>query len=51
MQWSFIKIFRVRNLNHLAEVHNGNTMANVPHHGEIVRNKQISEVVLLLEVL
>ena len=41
----------VRNLDHLAQIHNGNAIRNVLHDGEVVSNEEISSTELILKLL
>jgi len=51
MQRSFIEFFSRGQLNKLSQVHYSNPIANIPHHAEVMGDKDIREVVFLLQVL
>jgi hypothetical protein len=42
VQGRAIKIVAVRDLHDAAEIHHGDPCRDVPDHGEIMRNKQVS---------
>jgi len=46
-----VNVCSVRDLNHLAEVHDGDSVRKVSHHGQVVGNEQVCELELALEVL
>ena len=44
------EIFRCSNLGEFSKIHHGNTVRQVLHHIQIMRNKQIGQMEFLLEV-
>ena len=51
MAWVGIDFVTVRNFDDLAEIHNRNTLADVFDHAQVVRDEEIGQVQLLLQIL
>src|SRR5260370_30011421 len=51
MAWIGIDFVTVRNFDDLAEIHNRNTLADVFDHAQVVRDEEIGQVQLLLQIL
>src|SRR3972149_5122218 len=50
MEWIFIKLLAVGDLDHLAQVHHHYPIADMTHYGEVVRDKKIGEAEPLLQL-
>src|SRR5579863_962426 len=46
-----VKLLRRRELDHLAEIHDGHAIGDLPHHAEIMRDEEVGEREALLEIL
>ena len=42
---------RVTDLDDLAQVHDGDPVRDVPHHGQVVRNEEVGDAELVLQVV
>src|SRR5690348_826782 len=51
MAWVSIDFVTVRNFDDFAEIHNRNTLADVLDHSQIVRDEEIGQMQLLLQIL
>src|SRR6266446_2511339 len=51
MAWISIDFVTVRNFDDLAEIHNRDTLADVFDHSQVVRDEEIGQVQLLLQIL
>ena len=49
MTWSFEDLLGVGELDDAAEVHHGDPRADLPHHGQVVRDEDVGQVELGLE--
>src|SRR5216683_8156123 len=46
-----VKLLRRRELDHLAEIHDGHAIGDLPHDAEIMRDEEVGEREALLEIL
>ena len=51
MQRMVIDLVRVRKLHHSAQIHHGNTVGNVAYHQQIVRDKEVGQSQLILQLV
>ena len=51
MQRTVVNRVRIRQLDHLAQVHDGNAVGNVPHHQQVMGDEQIGQAQLFLQVM
>src|SRR5215475_6540476 len=50
MQGTLVELVAARDLNDAAKIHDGNALAHVPHHGQVVGDEQVGEREPLLEL-
>ena len=50
MIWMFKQFFCCRKLHHIPQIHNANTVTDIFDNAQVMRNKQICQVVLLFQI-
>ena len=51
MQWFLVKLFTAGGLDNFSQVHDGNTVADVFNDTQVVRDKKVGQIELLLQIL
>jgi hypothetical protein len=51
MQWLLVEIIAVGKLNYLAQIHHGNSIADMTHDTKIMSDKEVGEIEPILKLL